>query len=52
MDHVLEAIYERGEFKPLEPLNLPEHQRVTVTIHLAGTDTMEVNVSGKPQIYG
>src|SRR3954471_11767130 len=30
MPHV-EAIYENGVFRPLQPVQLPEHQRVTVT---------------------
>jgi predicted DNA-binding antitoxin AbrB/MazE fold protein len=28
----LEAIYEQGLLRPLEPLALPEHQRVTLTL--------------------
>jgi predicted DNA-binding antitoxin AbrB/MazE fold protein len=28
----LEAVYENGVFRPLKPIQLPEHQRVTVTI--------------------
>jgi predicted DNA-binding antitoxin AbrB/MazE fold protein len=28
----VEAIYENGVFRPLEPVDLPEHQRVEVTI--------------------
>ncbi len=28
----LEAIYENGVLRPLEPVNLPEHQRVMVTL--------------------
>ncbi len=28
----LEVIYEHGVFCPLEPVELPEHQRVRVTI--------------------
>lgn len=28
----LEAIYENGVLRPLEPLNLPEHHRVMVTL--------------------
>jgi predicted DNA-binding antitoxin AbrB/MazE fold protein len=32
----VEAIYENGVFRPLEPVDLPEHQRVEVTI--AGED--------------
>jgi predicted DNA-binding antitoxin AbrB/MazE fold protein len=28
----LEAVYENGVFRPLQPVRLAEHQRVTVTI--------------------
>ena len=28
----LEAVYENGVFRPLQPVQLPEHHRVTVTI--------------------
>lgn len=28
----VEAIYENGVLRPLEPVNLPEHHRVTVTL--------------------
>jgi predicted DNA-binding antitoxin AbrB/MazE fold protein len=32
MSTQLEAVYENGVFRPLEPVVLPENQRVTVTI--------------------
>jgi predicted DNA-binding antitoxin AbrB/MazE fold protein len=32
MNKRVEAIYENGVFRPLEPVDLPEHQRVQVTI--------------------
>lgn len=32
MTQTVEAIYEDGVLKPLTPLQLPEHQRVSVTI--------------------
>ena len=32
MENIFEAIYEDGVLKPLEPIKLPEHQRVTITI--------------------
>jgi predicted DNA-binding antitoxin AbrB/MazE fold protein len=32
MARELEAIYEHGVLRPLEPLKLPEHQRVRLTI--------------------
>jgi predicted DNA-binding antitoxin AbrB/MazE fold protein len=33
MERTLKAIYEQGVLTPLEPLELPEHQRVIITIH-------------------
>ena len=33
MARVVNAIYENGTLKPLEALDLPEHQRVRITIH-------------------
>lgn len=33
MDRVVDAIYEQGMLKPVEALDLPEHQRVRLTIH-------------------
>jgi predicted DNA-binding antitoxin AbrB/MazE fold protein len=32
MSRQLEAVYERGILRPLEPLLLPEHQRVRLTL--------------------
>ncbi|MDA2923344.1 antitoxin family protein [Acidobacteria bacterium AH-259-L09] len=32
MSKSVEAVYENGVLRPLEPIDLPEHQRVTVTI--------------------
>ena len=32
MSKLIEAIYENGVLRPLEPLDLEEHQRVTITI--------------------
>ena len=32
MSKSIEVIYENGVFRPLEPVDLPEHQRMTVTI--------------------
>ena len=31
----MEAVYENGVFRPLQPVQLAEHQRVTVTLDLA-----------------
>jgi predicted DNA-binding antitoxin AbrB/MazE fold protein len=32
MTKTVPAIYEQGVLRPLEPLNLPENERVTVTV--------------------
>ena len=32
MSKKLEAVYENGVLRPLEPLDLPEHQRITVIL--------------------
>lgn len=32
MKKSVEAIYEDGVFRPLEPVDLPDHQRVQVTV--------------------
>lgn len=37
----VEAIYENGVLRPLEPVNLPEHQRVTVTLHAPEEDWLD-----------
>lgn len=33
MERTVPAVYEHGVLTPLEPLDLPEHQRVIITIH-------------------
>lgn len=35
MNIQMEAVYENGVFRPLQPVQLAEHQRVTVTIAAA-----------------
>jgi predicted DNA-binding antitoxin AbrB/MazE fold protein len=32
MSKRLDVIYENGVFRPLEPVDVPEHQRMTITI--------------------
>ena len=41
MQKTIEAVYENGVFRPLQPVQLAEHQRVTVTI-----DAEEAATSG------
>jgi predicted DNA-binding antitoxin AbrB/MazE fold protein len=33
MPLIVEAIYEDGVLKPIEPLSLPEHTKVKLTVH-------------------
>ncbi len=37
----LEAVYEQGVLRPVEPLSLPEHQRLMITITLADEEPTE-----------
>jgi predicted DNA-binding antitoxin AbrB/MazE fold protein len=37
----IEAIYRRGVFEPLEPVNLQEEQRVCLSIEPADKETLE-----------
>ena len=37
----IEAIYRQGVFEPLEPVNLPEEQRVRLSIEPASAETPE-----------
>jgi predicted DNA-binding antitoxin AbrB/MazE fold protein len=39
MSFTIEAIYENGVLKPAQSLPLKEHEKVTVTIEVAGTWT-------------
>ncbi|MGH7961308.1 MAG: antitoxin family protein [Candidatus Binatia bacterium] len=51
MDHVLEAIYESGVFKPLETIHLSEHQRVLLTIHSLLADSPHTKLEAWQQVY-
>ena len=51
MDRVLEAIYESGLFKPLESINLPEHQRAILTIHLLPAENPDTELEAWQQVY-
>ena len=50
MRQKIEAVYEDGLLRPLEPLNLADHQRVSVTVEaateLTGLTTMPLNGPG------
>ena len=37
MNHFIQAIYEQGVFRPLEPVDLAEHKHVSLVVTEAGT---------------
>lgn len=37
MSQTVEAIYENGAFRPVEPVSIPEHKRVKLTIEESNT---------------
>ncbi len=51
MDRVVDAIYEQGILKPLEALDLPEHQRVRLTIHELATESPDDALDAWQEVY-
>jgi predicted DNA-binding antitoxin AbrB/MazE fold protein len=51
MENILEAIYEDGVLKPLEPIKLPEHQRVTITIQPLLIENPDQELESWHQVY-
>jgi predicted DNA-binding antitoxin AbrB/MazE fold protein len=51
MTRVVEAIYENGMLRPLEMLDLPEHQRVRITIHEPIVESPEETLEAWHQVY-
>lgn len=51
MARVVEAIYENGMLKPLETLDLPEHQRLRITIHEPIVESPEETLEAWHQVY-
>jgi len=51
MARVVDAIYENGMLKPLETLDLPEHQRVRITIHEPVVESPEETLEAWQQVY-
>ena len=51
MESIFEAIYEDGVLKPLEPLKLPEHQRVTITIQALLIENPDQELESWHQVY-
>jgi predicted DNA-binding antitoxin AbrB/MazE fold protein len=48
---VVDAIYENGTLKPLETLDLPEHQRVRITIHEPIVESPDETLEAWHQVY-
>jgi len=51
MTQTIEAVYEEGVLKPLQPLDLPEHQPVSITIHVHPAETSEAALTSWEQVY-
>jgi predicted DNA-binding antitoxin AbrB/MazE fold protein len=44
MTKTFQALYENGVFRPLGPVDLQEHSRVTVTVHVNGSEPNPLEV--------
>ena len=51
MARVVEAIYENGTLKLLETVDLPEHQRVRITIHEPIVESPNEMLEAWQQVY-
>jgi len=51
MGRTLEAVYRNGVLRPLEPLDLPEDQRVTITIHWPTPEVPDEALQAWEQVY-
>jgi predicted DNA-binding antitoxin AbrB/MazE fold protein len=51
MARVIDAIYENGTLRPLETLDLPEHQRVRITIHEPIVESPDETLEAWHQVY-
>ena len=51
MEQVVDAIYENGVFTPLESLDLPERQRLLITIRLPATEDPDQALKAWQQVY-
>lgn len=51
MSQILEAIYEEGVLKPLEDLDLDEHQRVVLELREAPASDAERRLKAWQQVY-
>jgi predicted DNA-binding antitoxin AbrB/MazE fold protein len=51
MTQTIEAVYEDGVLKPVRPLDLPEHQPLSITIHVFPRETSEEALKLWEQVY-
>lgn len=51
MQRILEAVYENGVLTPLESLDLPERQRVTIIIHVPAAEGADDALGAWQQVY-
>jgi predicted DNA-binding antitoxin AbrB/MazE fold protein len=51
MTQTIEAVYEDGVLKPLRPLSLPQHQPVSIIIHVPVAETSEDALALWEQVY-
>lgn len=51
MERTLPAVYEHGVLTPLEPLDLPDHQRVVITIHGPALESPDEMLEAWQRVY-
>jgi predicted DNA-binding antitoxin AbrB/MazE fold protein len=51
MERTLPAVYEHGVLTPLEPLDLPDHQRVIITIHGPALESSNEMLEAWQRVY-
>jgi predicted DNA-binding antitoxin AbrB/MazE fold protein len=52
MDRMIEVVYEGGVLRPLESLDLPDHQRVTITLHMPPVEDPDAELAAWQSVYG
>jgi len=51
MERTLPAVYEHGVLRPQEPLELPEHQRVIITVHGPAPESPNETLEAWQRVY-
>jgi len=51
MERTLPAVYEHGVLRPQEPLELPEHQRVIITVHGPAPESPDETLEAWQRVY-